>query len=174
MAENEAPEKQAEEQAPPAKGGSKTLMLIIVGVVLLLISVGLVVFVIFPKYQELSGTASETEEVAEQEPESKPTQIGQVFTLDNLTINPKGSMGRRFAVFEIVLEFDKPELSATLGTLKPIIMDRYLTYLRTKTVLDLSRPAEMDSIRSHLKQIVNELLNSEEITNLYFTRFVLE
>jgi len=172
MADEELKETEGTEQEAP-KGGSKTMMLIIIGVVMLLVSVALVVFVIFPKYQQLTGTGDETE-VVEEAPAEGPTQIGQVFTIDNLTINPKGSMGRRFAVFEIVLEFERPELSSTLTTLKPIIMDNYLTYLRTKTVVELSRPAEMDSIRSNLKKIVNGLLKSDEITNLYFTRFVLE
>ena len=164
-----------EEQNVEAKGkpgGKKTMLLLIVGIVMIVVAALLVVFIIYPKYQQISGAAPE-EEVAEEVPEG-PVKIGKILKIENITINPKGSQGRRFAVFEMALEYSNPELEPTLKTYMPIILDRYQTYLRTKTVKDLTSVSEIDSIRSDLKQIVVDMLKTDEITNLYFTRFVLQ
>ncbi len=153
-------------------GGKKSMILLIIGVVMIVLAAVLVIFVIFPKYQQMNGGAAE-EEVAEEVPEG-PVPIGKILKIENITINPKGSQGRRFAVFEMALEYSNPELEPTLKTYMPIILDRYQTYLRTKTVRDLTSVSEIDSIRSDLKEIVVDMLKTDEITNLYFTRFVLQ
>ena len=158
----------------PVKKKSKTMLVIIIGVVLLLISIALVIFVIFPKYQEMTGASQEdTTEVKEAE-EMKPA-IGLIYKISNITINPKGSMGRRFAVFEVALEYHTPELEKEITTLEPIIMDHFIKYLRTKTVLQLTQEEEMEQIRVDMKKIVNGILKKENaVTNIFFTRYVLE
>ena len=153
-------------------GGKKSILLLIVGLVMIVLAAVLVIFVIFPKFQQMNGSVPE-EEVVE-EVKEEPAKIGNILKIENITINPKGSLGRRFAVFEIALEYSNPELEPTLKTYMPIILDRYQTYLRTKTVRDLTSVTEIDSIRSDLKQIVVDMLKTDEVTNLYFTRFVLQ
>ncbi len=165
-------DEEKKEEVKEKSGGKKSMLLLIVGVVMIVLAAVLVIFVIFPKYQQMNGGAVE-EEVAEEVPEG-PTPIGKILKIENITINPKGSQGRRFAVFEMALEYSNPELEPTLKTYMPMILDRYQTYLRTKTVRDLTSVSEIDSIRSDLKQIVADMLKTDEITNLYFTRFVLQ
>ncbi len=159
----------------PVKKKSKTMLIIIIGVVLLLISVALVVFVIFPKYQEMSGNGADQDTVEAKDQDDQQPAIGQIFKISNITINPKGSLGRRFAVFEVALEYHTPELANELTTMEPIIMDRFIKYLRTKTVLELTQEDEMEKIRKKMKEIVNKTLKKENaITNIFFTRYVLE
>jgi len=167
------PEDQEAAVEEKPKGG-KTMIIIGAGVVMIVVAVVLVVFVLFPKYQEMTGQASsEPEEVVVEE---KPMELGQIFKIENITINPKGSMGRRFAVFEVALEYDDadPGFGDQIFKLQPVITDKFISYLRTKTVMELSRDTEIDTIRLHLKNIVNDLFKKEAISNLYFTRFVLE
>jgi len=175
MADEEVKEndESIEEEIKPPSGGKKGMLIIIVGAVMLVVAIFLVVFIIYPKYQELNGQADVTEE-AEEEVVDEPVEIGMILKIENITINPKGSMGRRFAIFEIALEYHDPELEPTLKTYMPLILDKYQTYLRGKTVLELSTTAYVDVIRSDLKEIVNDLLKGEKISNLYFTRFVLQ
>ncbi len=159
----------------PVKKKSKTMLIIIIGVVLLLISVALVVFVIFPKYQEMTGNGTNQDTVEAKDQDEQQPVIGQIFKISNITINPKGSLGRRFAVFEVALEYHNPELANELTTMEPIIMDRFIKYLRTKTVLELTQEDEMEKIRKKMKEIVNKTLKKENaITNIFFTRYVLE
>lgn len=174
MADEEVKEQEEQEAIVEEKPkGGKTMILLGAGLAMIVVAVVLVVFVLFPKYQELTGqTSSEPEEIVEEE---KPVSLGNIFKIENITINPKGSMGRRFAVFEVALEYgDDPEFGDTLFKLQPMIIDRFISYLRTKTVMELSRSTEIDTIRFHMKNIVNDMVKREAISNLYFTRFVLE
>lgn len=177
MADEELKEPEAENEELPSEEkpkSGKAMIILGAGLVMILVAVVLVVFVLFPKYQEMNGqTSSEPEEVIH---EGEPVSLGQIFKIENITINPKGSMGRRFAVFEVALEYDDsdPEFGNTLFSLQPVIMDRFISYLRTKTVTEFSRDSEIDSIRVHMKNIVNDMVKREAISNLYFTRFVLE
>ena len=91
---NENEEQEQEEIVKPA-GGKKTLIMVAVGVIMLVIAVILVVFVIYPKYQQMMGVESDTEEVEEKKKEG-PLEVGEIFKIEGLTVNPRGSLGSRF------------------------------------------------------------------------------
>lgn len=154
-------------------GGKKSGMIIIILLVALIAAAALVFFVLYPKYKELTGTAEDTEQVQEEEKE-KLTEIGQIYKISGLTVNPKNSMGRRFAVFDLALEYSDPLVNDKLNKFQPIILDRLLIYLRSKTIAEYSATDTIDKMRGDMKKLINEVLQEEVITNLYFTRFVLE
>ncbi len=161
-------------EAVPVTKKSKTMVILIIGVVLLLVSIALVMFVIFPKYQEMTGAAQEQAAETKEATDDKPA-IGLIYKISNITVNPKGSLGRRFAVFEVALEYQEPELDKEITTLEPIIIDHFIQFLRTKTVMQLTQEEEMEKIRAEMKRIVNKILKKENaITNIFFTRYVLE
>lgn len=153
-------------------GGKKTGLIIIILVVVLLLAAALVFFILYPKYQQLTGTKDETEQV--QKEEEKAAGIGLIYKISGLTVNPKNSMGRRFAVFDLALEYSDPQVNDRLNKFQPIILDRLLIYLRSKTIAEYSAPETIDKMRSEMKKIINEVLQQDIISNLYFTRFVLE
>lgn len=158
-----------QETEPPKK--KKGLLIAIIVLAQLIIAAGLVVFIIYPK---LAGPADEKEEAPAEKTEENSNQLGPTFTISDLTVNPKGSMGRRFAVFEVVLEMNNPTYSEKLTQMKPVIVDKFLGYLREKTIAEYSSSDQMKIIRKDLKDIVNSVLNEEAVKNLFFTRFVLE
>lgn len=161
------------QDAAVKSSGKKSGMIIIILLVALIAAAALVFFVLYPKYKELAGTAGETEQV--QEEDNKNLQeIGQIYKISGLTVNPKNSMGRRFGVFDIALEYNDPLVSDKLNKFQPIILDRLLIYLRSKTVAEYSATDTIDKMREDMKNLINEVLKEEAITNLYFTRFVLE
>lgn len=90
----------AEEKAPEAKNPTKWGLIISLFFVQILLAVVLVYFLILPRLSPASSNNSTKEEIAKTE--SK--EPGILVTIDNLTINPKGSYGRRYAVFEVALE----------------------------------------------------------------------
>ena len=153
-------------------GGKKTGLIIIVLVIILIAAAALVFFLLYPKYQQLTGANEETEQV--QEEEVKAPEVGLIYKISGLTVNPKLSMGRRFAVFDLALEYTDPLVNDQLNKFQPIILDRLLIYLRSKTIAEYSATETMDKMREDLKKIINDVLQQEVINNLYFTRFVLE
>ncbi len=164
----------AEENATPQEEQPKKkkgLMIAIIIVVQLIVAILLVVFVIYPRLYPSDPNAEEADKEKKEEVTEK---LGPTFTISDLTVNPKGTMGRRFAVFEVVLEVDDPTVIESLNQNKPVIVDQFLTYLRGKTVAELASLEQMKLIRNDLMQIVNRIINQDAVTNLYFTRFVLE
>ncbi|MCD4691642.1 MAG: flagellar basal body-associated FliL family protein [Calditrichales bacterium] len=164
-------DKKEQESSEEVYPGKKKNWGLIIGVVLAqLIAVGFIVkFLVFPSEGESSESV---EEEAEQVEETKG--IGLIYKISDLTINPKNSMGKRFAVFEVALEVEDAAAVEELKKYNPIIVDRFIGYFRTKTVLELSSQESLVSIKKDLKEIVNDVMQEEVVNNLYFTRYVLE
>jgi len=167
---NSAPElDESFDQGQPRK--SKLIFLGSVIVLPLIAALILVVFVIFPNYQ---SRAQESPKGKQKTETRKKKEIGQIYTISDLTVNPRNSMGRRYAVFEIALEVPNQKAIDQLKRYHPIIMDRLLGYLRTRSVQELAGEIEMEQIKKEMIDLVNEVLQKDLVLDLYFTRFVLE
>ena len=107
----------AEEKAPEAKNPTKWGLIISLFFVQILLAVVLVYFLILPRLSPASSNNSTKEEIAKTE--SK--EPGILVTIDNLTINPKGSYGRRYAVFEVALEVPDEDAKKEINELRTIL-----------------------------------------------------
>ncbi len=134
-------------------------------------AVAIVYFLIVPKLwpntESQDGEKAKVEKKVKKEP-------GIIYTISDITINPKDSYGRRFAVFEIALELPNEDAKAELDKMKPIIVDRILQYLRSRTVAELTTTTNVDQMKADLKDDINDILGQDLVQNLYFTKFVLE
>lgn len=157
------------DQGQPRK--SKLIFLGSVVILPLIAAIILVVFVIFPKYQ---SQAQESPNPKQKTESKKKKEIGQIYTISDLTVNPRNSLGRRYAVFEIALEVPNQKAIDKLKRYHPIIMDRFLEYLRNRSVQELSGEMSVDQLKQEMIGLVNEILNEDLVMDLYFTRFVLE
>ena len=161
-----------DQEETQAAGSKKSMLIVIILVVSLITALSLVYFVLYPKYQEMTGGADST--LVEEEPEKKEIVVGKLFKIEGLTVNPKNSMGRRFVVLDIVLEYQNEEDELKLNEFRPLIFDALLKYFRSKTVEHYSAQDAMEIMRVEIIVLVNEILPEEIITNLYFTRYMLE
>ncbi len=173
----EQTEELAEEEV--SAGSKKTVLIIIILAVMLVAATGVVYFVLYPMYQEMTGvaadsTADSTAVLEDEDEDEGLPPLGQIFNMVNLTVNPKGSMGRRYAVIDLAVEYSDPEVGVKLAAYQPVILDGTLKYLRLKTVAEYSAAETMDSMRVDLKDLINDIIGDEAVTNLYFTRYVLE
>ena len=162
MAEEEGFDKQN------SGSSKKTILIATIIFIQFIIAAVVVVYVIIPKVSGSNGEEEAEEKVAEERVR------GQIYKISELAINPKGSMGRRFAVFEVALEMPDAEAVEKIKALHPFILDRYLTYLRTKTVKELSNHENLPGLKKELKNIANEEIGENLVMQIYFTRFVLE
>lgn len=142
-----------------------------IGLAQVIVAFVLVYFIIYPKYLEWTQGGGSTQEEIEKK-ERKP--LGLLYTISSLTINPRDSRGNRFAVFEVVLELEDEETKVLVTQYEPVIVDRMLAFLRTKSVDELSFLNLTTDIKTELMHITNEILVDKKVINIYFTRFVLE
>ncbi|APF18230.1 flagellar basal body-associated FliL family protein [Caldithrix abyssi] len=161
----------AEEKVQEAKNPTKWGLIIALFGVQILVAVALVYFLILPRLSPASSGEPEAQKKEQKVDKKKP---GILVTIDNLTINPKGSFGRRYAVFEVALEVPDEKAKAEIEKFKPKIVDAYLLYLRSKTVEDLTIKLDIDLMKQEMVEKVNMILGQPLVQNLYFTRFVLE
>ncbi len=146
---------------------------LIIGLVLVQViaAIAIVYFLIVPKlWPDSTGQDGEKTKIEKKEKK----EPGVIYTISDITINPKDSYGRRFAVFEIALELPNEDAKADLDKMKPIIVDRILQYLRSRTVAELTTTTNVAQIKRDLKDDINDILGQDLVQNLYFTKFVLE
>ncbi len=161
----------AEEKAPETKNPTKWGLIISLFFVQILVVVALVYFLILPRLSPASNNNSTKEEEIAKTESKEP---GILVTIDNLTINPKGSYGRRYAVFEVALEVPDEDAKKEIEKFKPKIVDSYLLYLRSKTIEELTVKLDIELMKKEMIDQVNKILGKPLVQNLYFTRFVLE
>ncbi|HGY55132.1 MAG TPA: flagellar basal body-associated FliL family protein [Caldithrix abyssi] len=178
MAETDSPESMAPEAAKGKSSNSKIILISTIVFIQVVAAITLIVFVILPKYQETSAEPDQTQEESVNEGSANedegPRELGQIYKISDLTVNPKGSMGRRFAVFEVALEVETVEDVDILKRYHPLIVDGYINFLRKKTVFELATDDSLSVIKNHLKEITNEVVGQDLVYNIYFTRFVLQ
>ena len=97
LPENEQVEEEPSEFEDGKKKKSKIFYLAIFAVQII-VAIVLVKFFIIPWSSATDGEVS-VEEEQEIIQEDEPKEIGTIYKLPALTVNPKGSRGRRFAVF---------------------------------------------------------------------------
>jgi flagellar basal body-associated protein FliL len=97
-----------------------------------------------------------------------------MYKIENLTVNPKGSRGMRFAVFEFSLEVPGEEEVAILDKYKTVLIDNYIAYFRHRSMKELANDSLLDSLKTDISNIANNVLGSKLVHNVYFTQFVLQ
>jgi flagellar FliL protein len=169
--EDKAEEKQMAKEEDVKPNQTKWGLIIALILVQVIAAVAIVYFLIVPRlWPEPPGSKDEKAKVEK----SAKKEPGVIYTISDITINPKDSYGRRFAVFAIALEVPDDDATAELDKMKPIIMDRILQYLRSKTVTELTTTSNVEQIKADLKADINDILGHDLVQNLYFTKFVLE
>jgi flagellar FliL protein len=161
---------QEQEQELEAKGGMGLLtkILLVAGILALQITAAYFVmhFLFFR-----GATTEKKPEVAE----SQIEEMGPMVQLEEIVVNPAGSMGRRFLVVKVALELSKAEIQPEVTRQMPVINDGMIKVLSSKTIEYLSNIADRDSLREELRLVVNDCLRGGTgVNKVFFTGFVLQ
>ncbi|MCW8837513.1 MAG: flagellar basal body-associated protein FliL [Thiovulaceae bacterium] len=183
MAEEE--NKQAQEEQGEKKSGNM-LMIIIIAVLVLIIIIGAVLAVVL-----MSG---DDENVSEAAPMAKQrvapsrtkstssvvdnsrrlSEIGILYPLDTFTVNLKSDSGRRYLKATISLELSGEELSLELDAKAPVIRDRVIRILTSKTLEEISSKKGKQKVSDQIMDTLNSIISDGSIQGIYFTEFVIQ
>lgn len=184
-------EKKKEEESTTEGKKSNTLMIIIIVVLLLIIIGGAVVaFLLMGEDEKAKAPQQNVEQAAPQtqqkSTQSKPkdaaddmgtkklSQIGVLYPLDAFTVNLKSDSGRRYLKATISLELNGKELSLELDNKKPVIRDRIIRILTSKTLEEISSTKGKQKISDQIKDTLNSMITDGSIEGIYFTEFVIQ
>lgn len=154
------------------------LIIIIVGILfVLLLLMGGGVFFMWNKISNLeSENNKDVEEVVEVEEEVQKEQrtIGPIFPLDTFVINLADPSGDKYARIRIDLELKSEELFDEFEKRSPQIYDAILMILPSKISEQIRTTKGKNELREEIIFRLNEVLNNDGVTNLYFREFVIQ
>jgi flagellar FliL protein len=183
-----AEEENIEQEEAPEKKKSNMLMIIIIVVLVLLILIGGVVAVLLMGDDEEAQAVSEPQ--VKEKTVSKPkrrssssssmdtsrqlSDIGILYPLDTFTVNLKSDSGRRYLKVTMSLELMGEELSLELDAKTPVLRDRIIRILSSKTLEEITSKKGKSKISSQIMDILNAMISDGEIKGIYFTEFVIQ
>ncbi|QOP46020.1 flagellar basal body-associated protein FliL [Sulfurimonas paralvinellae] len=185
MAEEETTE---EESAPKEKKSSNLLMIIIIVVLILIIIIGAVVAVLLMSGDDeavdaTSAPQAKEKTVSKQSRRSASSaledtrtldQIGTLYPLDTFTVNLKSDSGRRYLKVTMSLELEGEELSMELDAKAPVLRDRIIRILSSKTLEEISSKKGKQKVSEQIMDTLNAMLTDGRIKGIYFTEFVIQ
>ena len=105
----------------------------------------------------------------------QPTQKGKVFgpilDVGEFTQNIKDSA---FLKVQISLELADKKYEEPIKTLLPVVKDKIIGVLSTKSLDDINNSNGKENLRQELLKQINEALGAPEVKNVLFTSFVYQ
>lgn len=183
-----AEEESTEELEVPEKKKSNMLMIIIIVVLVLIILIGAVVAVLFmggddaemaeleePQAKERKARPSKRKSASSSMEDSRQlSEIGILYPLDTFTVNLKSDAGRRYLKVTMSLELEGDELSLELDAKTPVIRDRVIRILSSKTLEEISSKKGKAKVSSQVMDTLNSMIADGHIQGIYFTEFVIQ
>ncbi|MEA2073644.1 MAG: flagellar basal body-associated protein FliL [Campylobacterota bacterium] len=184
MAEEETT---TEESAPEEKKSSNMLLIIIIVVLFLIIIIGgIVTFLLMGDDEEPMQSAPQKQErsVSKRSSSSSSTaqfdntrhldEIGILYPLDTFTVNLKSDAGRRYLKVTMSLELEGEELSLELDAKSPVLRDRIIRILTSKTLEEISSKKGKQKVSQQIMDTLNAMISDGTIKGIYFTEFVIQ
>ena len=176
------------EEAPAGKKGKNTLMIIIIGVlVLIIIGGGLTAVLLMgddeepmQSQQQMAPQSQEVRSSSRSRSNSntmssrKLSDIGILYPLDTFTVNLKSDQGRRYLKATISLELNGEELSIELDNKSPVIRDRIIRILSSKTLEEISSKKGKQKVSDQIVDTMNSMIVDGSVKGIYFTEFVIQ
>jgi len=185
MAEEENKE---EESAPAEKKSSNMLMIIIIVVLVLIIVIGAVIGILFMgddeedqsqnnqqiKEQPVQKTKRSSSSGSSYDNSRQLNEIGVLYPLDTFTVNLKSDSGRRYLKVTMSLELEGEELSLELDSKSPVLRDRIIRILTSKSLEEISSKKGKSKIETQIMDTLNAMIRDGQIKGIYFTEFVIQ
>jgi flagellar FliL protein len=104
----------------------------------------------------------------------KLSEIGILYPLDSFTVNLKSDAGRRYLKATISLELNGEELSLELDNKSPVIRDRIIRILTSKTLEEISSKKGKKKVSDQIIDTLNAMIVDGNVRGIYFTEFVIQ
>ncbi|MCK8816521.1 flagellar basal body-associated FliL family protein [Natroniella sulfidigena] len=99
-------------------------------------------------------------------------ELGPITEVGEFLVNLTG--GRRFIRVNITVEVNEDDVVEEIDKRKPQIRDTIISILRSKEEEEVTSDQGAMEIRSEVMENINEKLLEGEVTNVFFTEFVIQ
>ena len=168
----------AEESAPPA-GKSKTGLLLILMIGVLIVIVGAVVAFFLIKNVKSDGSGPATTRVEQQPAEPLPEPRGTPiqYRVGDIYVNVRGTRSTRVLKLTPVLEVSEQRTREELGEFSAILKDRIATVARGMTFDELDGVNGPDRLKQEIRDTLNRQLRTRlrgYIIAVHFEDFLIQ
>ena len=180
-------EEESTEEEQPKEKKSNMLMIIIIAVLILIILIGATVAILLlssddeaeisspPPAQERTVSKSKRSSSSSNYDDSRQlSDIGILYPLDTFTVNLKSDAGRRYLKVTMSLELEGDELSLELDAKSPVLRDRVIRILTSKTLEEISSKKGKQKVSTQIMDTLNAMISDGTIRGIYFTEFVIQ
>jgi flagellar FliL protein len=171
----------AEEQAPPVEESPSKIKKHLALALALVLGLGAGgasgTFVVGPALANVVVPGAKQSKKADGEhakPSDEKAAPKQVYTLDNLVLNPAESGGTRFLLLSIAFETADAALLEDLKTHDAELRDAVLVTLGSKTVEQLADMRARDGFKTELSSAALKLFKKKGALRVYFPQFVIQ
>jgi flagellar protein FliL len=169
----EAAEGSAAPVAANAGGGFKAWLPLIITILLMpALAFGVAQFVILPQLQKGLGIKSSAGgEVAKKESAGAKAQS---VVMNKLLVNVADTMGARYLLVSLSVVGNTADFKDKMLEHDAQLRDMACGALATKTLADLEKPGERNSIRTELITGFNNILGDSMVQEIYLTEFAIQ
>lgn len=111
----------------------------------------------------------ETEKTASKE--LKPLELGTLVPLDTFLVNIASEEGTKYLQVRLELELSDQKLEDEVGKKKSALRDSIIVLLTSKSFRQLRERQALKRLRSEIKDTINRILTTGQVTQVYFTLF---
>ncbi len=108
------------------------------------------------------------------QPNVPPKEVGSIFTLSDVVVNPAMSQGRRFFIVTAVIIFEEKKMDQLATEREPILRDGYIRIMSRKSVRWLSSYSNQDVLKKELMTYTKQVLEYTGDMYMAFTKYVLQ
>jgi len=188
MAKEESTEEENSQEEGKKKSGNMLMIIIIVVLVLIILGGAVAAILLMggddekdvsssePQVKEKSvSTSSRRRSSSSDIQESRHlSDIGVLYPLDTFTVNLKSDAGRRYLKVTMSLELEGEELSLELDSKAPVLRDRIIRILTSKTLEEISSKKGKHKVETQIMDTLNAMITDGRIKGIYFTEFVIQ
>ncbi|MBZ0264411.1 flagellar basal body-associated FliL family protein [bacterium] len=155
--------------AAPGGGGAKPMMVAMIAVLVLAFQIVSSHYIVKMLFFSKPPEAVAEEQMVD---EKKTEEVGQIYKLETLLINPEASRGSKHLLVDIGIEASDPAIIGQLEVLDPVLRDNISTLLSSQPLDVLTNILMRDKLRLKIEEIANFHLKEGEVDRVYFIRYV--
>ena len=103
--------------------------------------------------------------------ELQPQNLGALYPMESFLVNIASDQGPKFLQTQMEFELVDAIVEDELSRKKPAVRDAVIVLLSSRSYKELREPAGMRKLRTDLVRVVNNLLSTGKIREVYFTQF---
>jgi len=160
------------------KSGMPMKKLLIFGIPVFVVQLVVVYFVITkvlaPSPVQSAEQAAAATKGHGSEAENGAAVEASIYIVKDIIVNPAGTNGTRFLLTTVGFEVTTPEAKKELEAKDVQVRDVLNTVLTGKDLVTLSMVEQREPLRQEIAKKVGGLLRSGDLTNVYFSKFIIQ